>query len=108
MHFAISDLEVGMEVDQEVTDSSGRILVGAGVQLTDRHLEAFYAWGIASVSIFVEGEKDKVRRDLSKDETHAIEQRFSHLDTTHPFGAALLVKCLDRERDLPPRTLESG
>ena len=101
MHFAISDLEVGMEVDQEVSDASGRILAGVGVLLTDRHLEVFLAWGIASVSIRAEGEQVQKQRVLSKEEERALRERFTHLDLEQPFGRALFAKCLDRERAKP-------
>jgi hypothetical protein len=47
----IDNLVAGMTVASDVLDRSGRLLLGAGVQLGDKQLRICKAWGILEVDI---------------------------------------------------------
>ena len=48
---AVDSLEAGMVLDQDVLDRTGRLLLGAGVVLNQKHMVIFRTWGIEAVSI---------------------------------------------------------
>jgi hypothetical protein len=100
----VEELEVGMEVETEITDSSGRRLVPAGTALTESHLKALRAWGISAVGVRHYGQADDGPRELSKTEVSALETRFRHVDLEHPVGRALLDFCLQRAAQRPEPT----
>lgn len=47
----IDQLEAGMVVGADVHDRNGRFLLGAGTELTPKHLMVFRTWGIAEVDV---------------------------------------------------------
>jgi hypothetical protein len=47
----IDNLVAGMIVASDVFDRSGRLLLGAGVELNDTHRRMFRSWGIPEVDI---------------------------------------------------------
>jgi hypothetical protein len=48
---AIDNLEVGMVLAADVHDRAGRMLLGAGVELTPKHLVIFRTWGVEEAEI---------------------------------------------------------
>lgn len=48
---AVDNLEIGMVLAGDVQDRNGRMLLGAGTELTQKHLVIFRTWGIAEVDI---------------------------------------------------------
>ncbi len=47
----IDNLQVGMVLASDVQDRTGRMLLGAGAELTQKHLTIFRTWGVAEVDI---------------------------------------------------------
>ncbi len=47
----VHDLEAGMELDFDVHDPNGRLLLGQGCELSEKHIKALQAWGVLSVEI---------------------------------------------------------
>lgn len=48
---AVDNLEVGMVLASDVQDRNGRMLLGAGAELTQKHMVVFRTWGITEVDI---------------------------------------------------------
>lgn len=48
---ALDNLEAGMVVASDVLDRNGRMLLGAGAELSQKHLTIFRTWGVAEVDI---------------------------------------------------------
>jgi len=48
---AVDNLEVGMVLAADVHDRAGRMLLGAGVELTPKHLVIFRTWGVEEAAI---------------------------------------------------------
>lgn len=48
---ALDNLEIGMVLASDVKDRNGRMLLGAGAELTQKHLTIFRTWGVAEVDI---------------------------------------------------------
>ncbi len=47
----IDNLKPGMELDANVHDRNGRLLLGAGTILTDKHINIFRTWGVHEADI---------------------------------------------------------
>jgi len=48
---ALDSLETGMVLASDVLDRNGRMLLGAGAELNQKHLTIFRTWGVAEVDI---------------------------------------------------------
>ncbi len=60
---AVDSLETGMVLAGDVLDRNGRMLLGAGVELTQKHLAIFRTWGVTEVNI-VGGDSDDDNESL--------------------------------------------
>lgn len=47
----IDKLETGMVLASDVQDSTGRLLLGSGIELTRKHLVIFRTWGVEEADI---------------------------------------------------------
>lgn len=47
----LDNLAIGMVLAVDVRDRTGRMLLGAGAPLTDKHLMIFRTWGVAEADI---------------------------------------------------------
>lgn len=95
----IDSLETGMVLASNVNDRTGRLLLGSGVELTQKHLIVLRTWGIEEADIEgVEGEAVtmmKLPADVTPDELRAAEEdlkrrHFRHAGLDHPAVRELL------------------
>lgn len=94
---SIDNLEIGMVLGSDVHDRSGRMLLGAGSELTQKHLVIFRTWGILEADIVGQGTEDPhdpIPSDVDPNELAAAEQAlaplFRHTNTSHPAISELL------------------
>lgn len=85
----LEEIRTGMILQKEVRDMSGRLLLGEGEEITDRHLRIFRAWGVAEVDIREPLVKPAnveapTPQTTPPDDPRLIEL-FRHADLTHPF-----------------------
>jgi hypothetical protein len=107
------DIQAGMVLGSDVTDSSGRMLLRAGQEITEKHLRIFKMWGITEADI-ADVDKDEVSAmanskydpALIRDAQEQLTDRFRHADMGHPFNSELfrllcfrMIKC--RQGDVP-------
>ena len=79
---AIENIETGMVLAGDVLDRSGRMLLGAGAELTQKHLVIFRTWGVLEADIVGLGSDDaadQVPPDVDPVELAAAEQELAHL-----------------------------
>lgn len=88
---AIDSIETGMILAADVFDRSGRMLLGAGVELTQKHLVIFRTWGVLEADIEGLGSdeaRDQVPSDVDPTELAAAELAlvplFRHTNREHP------------------------
>lgn len=81
----------------DVRDRSGRMLLGAGAELTGKHLVIFRTWGVLEVDIEGVGDvpgSDSLQSDIDPDELAAavqsLETLFRHTNRSHPAIAELM------------------
>ena len=86
-----------MVVVEDVTDSAGRVLVAAGIPVSERHLKQLKTWGIREVEI-QEEQQTLGAAALDGAQEEGVRNRFSHLDLDHPLLAHLLARALEKER----------
>ncbi len=93
-------IEPEMILAKEVRDSSGRILLGQGAEITEKHLSLFRRWGIIELDIEGQGEEieegplDPEILDEAREKMKAI---FRHNNMVHPFVEALHEIVSERE-----------
>ena len=88
---AIDNIETGMVLASDVHDRSGRMLLGAGAELTQKHLTIFRSWGVLEADIAGQGSDeaaDQIPADVDPEELAAAEQAlvplFRHTNRNHP------------------------
>ncbi len=94
---SVDNLVVGMRLDEDVRDRTGRMLLGAGVDLTSKHLRILRMWGVIEVSVAgIEGD-DKAAHlpeDVNPSELELAEKAlatlFRNADMNHPVNRELL------------------
>ena len=47
----LDDIKPGMKLERDVQERSGRVLLRAGTEITERHLNIFRTWGVAEADI---------------------------------------------------------
>ena len=94
---AVENIETGMVLASDVHDRSGRMLLGAGAELTQKHLVIFRTWGVLEADIVGHGSAegaDQIPADVDPLELVAAEQAlsplFRHANMAHPAIIELL------------------
>lgn len=87
----IDNIETGMVLASDVHDRSGRMLLGEGAELTQKHLVIFRTWGVLEADIVGQGEDDSadaIPADIDPQEMLAaqkmLEPIFRHTNREHP------------------------
>lgn len=88
---SIENIETGMVLAGDVLDRSGRMLLGAGAELTQKHLVIFRTWGVLEADIEGHGNDegtDQIPADVDPLELAAAELAlaplFRHTNQGHP------------------------
>lgn len=96
---SIEQLSAGMFLAEDVKTKVGRLLLGQGAELTEKHLLIFRTWGIQEVSIVTESDEQQhdsktVAAEISIEQlekaTEELRPIFSQVDLDHPIFAELL------------------
>ena len=92
----LEDIRPGMVLASDAKDRNGRILLGAGNELTDKHLKIFKMWGITDADIKNVGTEEvaalsasRFEPELLKEAENQIRERFRHTNLEHPFNQEL-------------------
>jgi hypothetical protein len=100
----IDNLASGMVLTRNVCDRSGRMLLPAGSELTEKHFGIFRMWGVLEVEIAGEGvaeEAPELCADLDPallaEARQKVERLFVHNDSNHPAIKELMRLCIERE-----------
>lgn len=109
-HIRVKELQEGMVLSGDVCDQNGRFLIGAGCELTQKHIRALQSWGVITVDIEGDGVSDEARLDEIPDNIRlqietTTQEHFRHTDLDHPFmralyDAAIQVKARDYLKEL--------
>jgi len=101
---SVDFLEPGMVLARDVRASSGLVLLGAGVEISERHIQIFRSWGVGEVE--VEGVDPAAHNTqfllkLDAGKRAQLEQEldrlFQHNDPLDPVIEELRRICLTRE-----------
>lgn len=104
---ALDSLEIGMTLKSNVCDRSGRLLLPAGVELSDKHLKVFRTWGISEADIVADDNQDSDNESepnpVSCDPAmisalqKEVEKLFVRNDLQHPLIHELIQICVSRK-----------
>ncbi|NVM21182.1 MAG: hypothetical protein HWN68_05325 [Desulfobacterales bacterium] len=87
----LEDVEAGMILAAHVMDFNGRLLLGVGSEITERHIKIFKMWGVTEADI--QGvEKEQVAAKITAQLDQLLVQEaaalgrelFRHTDLKHP------------------------
>ncbi|UPU38250.1 hypothetical protein M1B72_03740 [Geomonas paludis] len=102
----IDNLTPGMVLSRNVCDRSGRMLLPAGAELTDKHFSIFRMWGVLEVEVagdaVVEDAETPAPLNLEIDPERLAEARaemerlFIYNDPEHPAIKELMRICTER------------
>lgn len=84
----MEELKTGMILLKEVRDMSGRLLLGKGEAVADRHLRIFRAWGVTEADVQEPAQAPQEEAPASRKEPEfdpRILALFKHADLDHPF-----------------------
>lgn len=88
---AIENIETGMVLAADVLDRSGRMLLGSGAELTQKHLSIFRTWGVLEADIEGHGSdvpENTIPADVDPSELAVAEKEliplFRHTNINHP------------------------
>jgi hypothetical protein len=94
---ALDNLTTGMVLADDVHDRSGRLLLGCGSELSQKHLVIFRTWGVSEVNIAGSGESDghtSLPLDVTPEELaraeKSLEPIFRIAGTDHPVMKEIL------------------
>ncbi len=100
MRVGLSTLRRGMVVDEDVTDSAGRVLVTAGTRLDDRQLKQLKAWGVGQVEIGDDpASMEAATVTVSAAQKERVRARFDNADLNHPLISHLFTRALEIESE---------
>ena len=88
---SVNNLKPGMTLSSDVLDITGRLLLGNGTEIDEKHINIFKIWGIVEVDIEgSEEDKNEAYSDLHADITTINQAEedlikiFHHTDITSP------------------------
>ena len=87
---SLENLEPGMVLAASVLDKSGRLLLGEGVELVEKHLFIFRTWGIVEVDIVgaagadSNALPDNITQEKLDQAKNTLLPLFCHADIKHP------------------------
>lgn len=95
----LDQLQPGMRLAKEVREAGGRLLLGAGETIDERHLRLFKAWGVPEAHIAGPEPPSSAPPVNNTHLTHArrhADQLFSRANREHPAMARLYDLALQR------------
>lgn len=100
----LDELQPGMVLAEDAVHLNGRVLLRAGVVLTERHLRMFRMWGLIEAGIAGTGpERLHTAKPEDADPEHvdelraSLNDRFRFADSAHPAIAELFRWCLEQQ-----------
>lgn len=97
----LDEVQEGMELEADVMDGVERVLVRAGVAITERHLRIFRMCGIQDIRVRRDGTEEASAPDpddaLARARADAeVRPRFRRADLLHAPTAAIFATCVER------------
>lgn len=100
----IDNLAPGMVLSRDICDRSGRMLLPAGAELTEKHFAIFRMWGILEAEVVGEEPSEETTVTLQEELDPAlvaearekVEWLFAHNDREHPAVRELMRICTSR------------
>ena len=100
----LEDIQPGMKLERDVKERTGRILLRAGTEITDRHMNILRTWGVSEVDIENVTQEEVAAQAALQFDPEAfekaeerIEQVFMHADRSQATVRELIRLCILRE-----------
>ncbi len=91
-------IKTGMVLKQDVKNTNGVVLLGAGGVISEKTIRFFKMWGIAEIDIVDDNKKDKiiVSEPFLKKAEKKCKILFQHTNTSHPVMKRIYKYCAVR------------
>lgn len=93
-----------MVLEKAVYNSDGNILLPAGSEISEKHIDIFMAWGVSNVEIYVDPDQEDEEEKLFFEEVEKAHQAllplFQNCNTTHPAVIAMMRLCAERNAEI--------
>lgn len=93
----LDNVEIDMELNSDVVDRQGRVLLKKGVILNEKHLRVFNTWGVLEVDIKGDVEPEEAKKhyppELVEEAAQYVANQFQHNDLSHPIIKNLFEYC---------------
>lgn len=99
-YLTVDQVREGMVLAAPVTDRRGRLLIPAGKELTERHVEALRMWGVSHVEIDGDGpdaEESGFDPEVQAEAERRVAERFGDARGRHAFLDALFTHAVAAE-----------
>ncbi len=110
----LQDLKPGMVLAADAKHHSGRVLLAAGTELTEKHLKVFHTWGLTEADIDGVDPQQVAAEEYQEIDPAILQlaeqqnrERFRHTDLQHPAMAELFrLSIRNTARQLVSKTNE--
>ena len=95
----VDQAKPGLALSAPVKDRMGRLLIPAGAELSERHVNALSAWGIEGIEIEADEAPEpevEVSPEIEAAARAELQVVFQHAGSDHPFIGVLLDLAVDR------------
>ena len=99
----LDDIKPGMKLEKDAQERSGRVLLRAGTEITERHLNIFRTWGVTEADIESMSREEAAAQaalELDPEALQAaeafIDPLFAHTDSNHAAVRELKQVCVLR------------
>ncbi len=100
----LANLQPGMILNSDVITNIGRLLLPAGTEVSEEHLNVFRTWGITEVDIQSDTKPDITAVDIAQVDPVLLQELetelselFRHTDREHPVIKKLYRLCIARK-----------
>ncbi|MEQ9400729.1 MAG: hypothetical protein RJQ04_16310 [Longimicrobiales bacterium] len=100
-YLTVDQAQEGMVLSAPVTDRRGRLLIPAGKELSERHVDALRMWGVTHVEVEGDSPAEEVDRDIDpetlSEAERIVSERFAGQKDAHPLLTALFHHAVTAE-----------
>lgn len=98
---SVAELETGWVLSKDVIDMNGRVLLRAGMALTDKTIRVMQIWGVTEVEIDLDAESEEGHAksiEMTEAETKSVDERIARLYAHCDKSQALIAQLMEHSR----------
>lgn len=93
-----------MVLEKAVYNSDGNILLPAGSEIEEKHIDIFLAWGVTDMEIYLDPDQEDEEEKRFLEEVQRAHEKllplFKNCHTNHPAVIAIIRLCAERNAEI--------